>query len=51
MALFRWAEDNVEGIPFDVAKFAVRVLIYGIGMTLALYIANLFFKKKPTGKA
>lgn len=50
MALFRWAEDNVAGNPFDLGKFAYRVVIYGIGMTLAMYIPNLFLKKKPTDK-
>lgn len=51
MALFRWAEDNVEGIPFAAGKFAIRMLIYGMGMVLALYISNLVVKKKSKDKA
>lgn len=45
MALMFWAMDDVEGKPFDLYKFLLRVLIFGIGMSLAQYLGNIVGKR------
>ena len=49
-ALIMWAADSTENRSFDLVKFLSRTLIYGLGITLALFLAQKIFGKPAIRK-